>query len=118
MRQINTSLKALMLEGEGQNESKFQSTIDGETFEINFSMGKDGINLELIPTNPEGNMILNLSEDELRQMQGTLKNSLTTKFSRYRIKMNDGDSNVNAKSLKFSIPTNSLVEFLKGVMNK
>jgi len=117
MTQINGTLKSLILEGETSGDVKTQTNINGETFQVTLTIGKEGINLELVPTNPTGDMILNLSEDELKSLHDSLKDSLTMKFGKYRMKITGDESNPNNKSLNFTISTDSLVDFIKKIMS-
>lgn len=118
MREINGSLKDLLLKEDVTNETKFQVMVDGENFQVTPTVGKDGISLELTPVSPGGDMILNLSEDELQNLQSSLKTSLDSKFGKYRMKISGDESNSMAKTITFKIPQSSLMEFLKGVMSK
>ena len=115
MTQINTSLKQLMLEGEG--ELNYKATLNGETFQITVDVGKNptkkGIKLEFIPTNPKGDFIHNLTPEEIDTLQNSLITSLGPKFAKYKLEISRDTDAPEKQSVNLWIPLDSLFIFIK-----
>jgi len=118
MKKINTSLKSLMNEGEGNNELNYKVNIGGETFQVGVEMDKSGINVELVPVSPDGEMIYNLSEEEIKTLRNTLMTSLSPKFAKYKLELTSEDSNTETPSIKMNIPVGSIFPFLQNIMSR
>lgn len=117
MRQINTSLRALMLEGE-TGELKYKVSLNGETFQVDLSVNKDGINLGLTPVSPSGDMIYNLSDEEVKTLQNSLMTSLTPKFAKYKLELTSEENRGEDKSVKINIPIGSIFPFIKEILSR
>lgn len=110
------SLKQLLNE-ENESDLQYKITLNGETFQVGLDLDKNGINLELTPVNPEGNMIYNLSEEEIKTLQNSLMTSLGPKFAKHKLELNAEDSNSESPSVKMNIPVGSLFPFIKHVLS-
>lgn len=117
MTHINTSLKQLMLEEDG-GDLTYKVNLNGETFQVGLDIDKNGINLELTPVNPEGNMIYNLSDEEVKTLQNSLMTSIGPKFAKYKLELNAEDSKEGGTSVKMNIPVGSIFPFIKQILSR
>jgi len=118
MAYVNKSLRELMLEEDGKGELNYQVNLNGETFQVNLDVDKNGINLELVPTNPEGDMIYNLSDEEIKTLQNSLMTSLGPKFAKYKLELNAEDGKEGNTSVKMNIPIGSIFPFIKAILSR
>ena len=118
MRNINTSLKYLLLREENTGDLEYQLNIGGETFQVALSIDKGGVRLDLTPTNPEGDMILNLSEEEVATLKNSLMNTLQPKFSRYKMEISAEDLKGVDKTISLNIPVGSFFPFIKNIIQR
>lgn len=113
---MKNSLKSLLLE---ENEGlQYKQDIQGEMFQIDLEMGKDGIQMKLTPVNPEGTMILNLSEEEVETLKNSLMTSLQPKFSRYKLELSAEDIKGEEKAITINIPVGSFFPFIKNILSR
>ena len=113
----NTSLKFLMLEEDSKGQSVSLVNIGGETFQAKTTIDKKGINLELVPVNPEGTMIHNLSEDEVQMLDNSLMTSLAPKFAKYKMQL-DNIPSKGGVSIKMHIPIEGVMSLIKAIIQK
>jgi hypothetical protein len=118
MAYVNKSLRQLMLEEDGNRDLQYKVNLNGETFQVNLDVDKNGINLELVPVSPDGEMIYNLSEEEIKTLQNSLMTSLGPKFAKYKLELNAEDSNSESPSVKMNIPIGSLFPFIKTILSR
>jgi hypothetical protein len=116
MRQINGTLKELLLKEEG-GELQYNQNIGGENFQVDIELDKAGISMILTPVNPEGNMILNLSEEEINTLKNSLMTTLGPKFSRYKLELSAEDIKGDEKQIKISIPAGSIFPFIQKIIS-
>ncbi len=117
MREINGLLKDLLLKEENEG-LQYKENIQGETFQIDIEMGKDGVSMKLTPVNPEGTMIMNLSEEEIQNLKNSLMTTLQPKFSRYKLELSAEDISGEDKSILINIPVGSFFPFLKQIISR
>ena len=107
-------VRQMLLEENG--ELNYQTNIGGESFQIDVSLGSNGIDLTFTPTNPEGTMILNLTEEEMNTLKNSLVTTLTPKFARYNLELSAEDIKGDSKQIKITIPAGSIFPFIKNVI--
>lgn len=117
MRQINGTLKELLLKEEG-GELNYQQNIGGENFQVDIELDKSGIVMVLTPTNPEGDMILNLTEEEVNTLKNSLMTTLGPKFSRFKLELSAEDIKGDEKSIRINIPAGSIFPFIKQIIQR
>lgn len=117
MAHINTSLRQLMLEEDG-GDLQYKVNLNGETFQVGLDIDKNGINLELTPVNPEGSMIYNLSDEEIKTLQNSLMTSLGPKFAKYKLELNAEEGKEGNTSVKMNIPVGSIFPFIKAILSR
>ena len=110
-----------MLESEDSDGTlSYKATLGGEDFQINVDTSKNGvkkgIRLEFIPTNQTGEMILNMSEEELETLQNSLITSLGPKFAKYKLELSRDTDSPNKSSCNMWIPLSSLFQFIKDMV--
>lgn len=110
------SLKHLLNE-ENESDLQYKIKLNGETFQVGLDLDKNGINLELTPVSPDGEMIYNLSEEEVKTLQNSLMTSLGPKFAKYKLELNAEDSSNESPSVKMNIPIGSLFPFIQRVIS-
>jgi hypothetical protein len=103
---------------EETGELNYQTNVDGESFQIDVSLGSNGIDLVFTPTNPEGDMILNLSEEEMATLKNSLMTQLTPKFSRYNLELSADDIKGDNKQIEMSISAGSIFPFIKNIIKR
>ena len=122
MTQINGTLKALLLEQEEgektqQNQKpKFFQNILGENFQIDLDISKKGIEMGITPVNETGDMILNLSQDELDSLVKSLETTLKAKFARAKMTVAAGKAKAEEKAVKFTIPNEDIFKFIQYIV--
>ena len=119
---INGTLKSLLLEQEEgektqQNQKpKFFQNILGENFQIDLDISKKGIEMGITPVNETGDMILNLSQDELDSLVNSLEYTLKAKFSRAKMTVAAGKAKAEEKAVKFTIPNEDIFKFIQYIV--
>jgi hypothetical protein len=122
MRQINGTLKDLLLEQEESKEQntqtkpKFLQNILGENFQIDLDISKKGIEMGITPVNETGDMILNLSQDELDSLVKSLEATLKAKFARAKMTVAAGKAKAEEKAVKFTIPNEDIFKFIQYIV--
>lgn len=117
MTQIKGTLKELLLKEEG-GELQYMQNIGGENFQTDIELDKGGIVMVLTPVNPEGNMILNLTEEEINTLKNSLMTTLGPKFSRYKLELSAEDIKGDEKSIRINIPAGSIFPFIKEIIRR
>ena len=107
-----------MKEESNGGELNYQLNIGGETFQADLNIDKAGISLNLTPTNPEGDMILNLSEEEVAVLKNSLMNVLQPKFARYKMEISAEEIKGDDKTIKLNIPIGSFFPFIKNLIQQ
>lgn len=110
------SLKQLLNEENG--ELQYQQNIGGEMFQIDIELDKGGIVMVLTPTSPAGDMILNLTEEEVNTLKNSLMTTLGPKFSRYKLELSAEDIKGDEKSIRINIPAGSIFPFIKNIISR
>lgn len=116
MALIKGKLSSLLKEENG--ELQYKTDIEGETFQIDVELDKAGISLTFTPVNPEGTMIINMSEEEINTLKNSLMTSLGPKFSRYKLELSAEDIKGDEKQIKISIPAGSVFPFIQNVITR
>lgn len=114
---INNTLKELLLK-EDEEGLNYKANIGGETFDIKVETDKTGINMIFTPVSPNGEMIYNLSEEELNTLKNSLMTTLGPKFAQYKIELTSEDIKENETFVKINIPVGSVYPFLKNIISK
>jgi hypothetical protein len=119
--QINGTLKSLLLEqeeGEKQQtqKPKFLQNILGENFQIDLDISKKGIEMGITPVNETGDMILNLSQEELDTLVKSLEITLKQKFARAKMTVAAGKAKAEEKAVKFTIPNEDIFKFIQYIV--
>lgn len=119
--QINGTLKSLLLEQEGgetqkNQKPKFLQNILGENFQIDLDISKKGIEMGITPVNETGDMILNLSQEELDTLVKSLEITLKQKFARAKMTVAAGKAKAEEKAVKFTIPNEDIFKFIQYIV--
>lgn len=111
-----TKIRQQLLKENKEADIKQQTNIDGENFQIDMSLSNNGIDMVLTPTNPEGSMILNLSEEEMMNLKNSLQDSLKPKFQQQGLELNIEDINGDNKQIQMSVPSSNIFSLIKNIM--
>lgn len=112
----NYNLRKLLLEESG--ELNYKTQVEGETFQVDVELDKAGINLSFTPTNPSGDMIYNLSEEEVNNLKNSLMTSLGPKFARYKMELSADNIKGDEKTINMNIPAGSVFPFIKHIISR
>lgn len=112
----NYNLRRLLLEEGG--ELNYKTQIGGETFQVDVELDKSGINLSFTPTNPSGDMIYNLTEEEVNTLKNSLMTSLGPKFAKYKMELSAESVKGDEKTINMSIPAGSVFPFIKNIISR
>lgn len=132
MRRLNKTLTDILLKEEFEptegtpitqedkkskpEKPRFNENLGGETFQIDLDLSKKGLEMTFVPVNPEGTMILNLSEDELSNLSKSLHSSLSQKFQKVKMNLGEDKPNAEGKAVKLNIPIENMYDFIKFVI--
>ena len=115
---VKNSLSELLLQEEG--ELNYTATLNNETFkvvvDVNKNPTKKGIKLKFYPSNEKGDMIQNLTPEEVDALQNSLATTLGEKFNQYKLEI-DRDTDAPDKfAANFQIPLDSVFTFIREIV--
>lgn len=129
MGNINKTLRGILLKEENElknptqenkkpknDKPRFVENLGGESFQVDLDLSKKGLELTFVPVNPEGTMILNLSEEELNNLSRNLHYSLSQRFNKVKMQLGEDKPNTEGKAVKLNIPIENLYDFIKFVI--
>lgn len=111
-----SKIRQTLLEENG--DLNYQTSVGGESFQIDVALGGNGIDLTFTPTNPEGTMIMNLTEEEMNNLKNSLLTQLTPKFANYNLELRADDIKGDNKQILMSISAGSIFPFIKNIIQR
>lgn len=104
-----------LLQEEG--ELNYNASLGGENFkvvvDVNKNPSKKGIKVKFFPVNEEGQMLSNLTPEEIDTLQNSIATTVSRKFNDYGLEF-DRDTDAPDKSAaNFQIPLDSIFTFIK-----
>jgi len=108
-------LKEEFLREEG--ELNYEATFGGEKFrvvvDVNKNPTKKGIKVKFFPVNENGELLTNLSPEEVDTLQNSIATTISKKFNEYGLEF-DRDTDAPDKSAaNFQIPLDSVFTFIR-----
>jgi hypothetical protein len=116
--QLKDFFTEVLLKEEG--ELNYNADFGGEKFkvivDVNKNPSKKGIKLKFYPINEQGQIISNLTDEELKSLQNSLATDISPLFSKYGLEI-DRDTDAPQKdAINFQIPLDSVFSFIKNVV--
>lgn len=100
-----------------EGELNYNATYGGENFkvvvDVNKNPTKKGIKVKFFPVNEAGQILTNLSPEEVDTLQNSIATTISKKFNEYSLEF-DRDTDAPDKSAaNFQIPLDSVFTFIK-----
>lgn len=116
--QLKDFFTEVLLKEDG--ELNYNADFGGEKFkvivDVNKNPSKKGIKLKFYPINEQGQIISNLTDEELKSLQNSLATDISPLFSKYNLEL-DRDTDAPQKdAINFQIPLDSIFSFIKDVV--
>jgi hypothetical protein len=116
--QLKDFFTEVLLKEEG--ELNYNANFGGEKFnvvvDVNKNPTKKGIKIKFYPTNEQGQIISNLTDEELKSLQNSLATEISPLFSKYGLEL-DRDTDAPQKdAINFQIPLDSVFSFIKNTV--
>jgi hypothetical protein len=116
--QLQDFFTEVLLKEEG--ELNYNADFGGEKFkvivDVNKNPSKKGIKLKFYPINEQGQIITNLTDEELKSLQNSLATDVSPLFSKYGLEL-DRDTDAPQKdAINFQIPLDSIFSFIKNTV--
>jgi len=116
--QLKDFFTEVLLKEEG--ELNYNANFGGEKFnvvvDVNKNPTKKGIKIKFYPTNEQGQMVSNLTDEELKSLQNSLATEISPLFSKYGLEL-DRDTDAPQKdAINFQIPLDSVFSFIKNTV--
>jgi len=116
--QLKDFFTEVLLKEEG--ELNYNANFGGEKFnvvvDVNKNPTKKGIKIKFYPTNEQGQMVSNLTDEELKSLQNSLATEVSPLFSKYGLEL-DRDTDAPQKdAINFQIPLDSVFSFIKNTV--
>lgn len=116
--QLKDFFTEVLLKEDG--ELNYNADFGGEKFkvivDVNKNPSKKGIKIKFYPINEQGQIISNLTDEELKSLQNSLATDISPLFSKYNLEI-DRDTDAPQKdAINFQIPLDSVFSFIKDVV--
>jgi hypothetical protein len=100
-----------------EGELNYEATYGGEKFrvvvDVNKNPTKKGIKVKFFPVNENGELLANLSPEEVDTLQNSIATTISKKFNEYGLEF-DRDTDAPDKSAaNFQIPLDSIFTFIR-----
>jgi len=118
------SLKSILSEDllKEDGELNYTANLGGENFKVTVDVGKNpskkGIKIKFFPSNPEGDMIQNLSPEEVDTLQNSLATALGPKFSKFKLEIDRDVDAPDKSAANFWIPLDSVFTMIRDLVLK
>jgi hypothetical protein len=116
--QLKDFFTEVLLKEDG--ELNYNANFGGEKFkvivDVNKNPSKKGIKIKFYPVNEQGQIISNLTDEELKSLQNSLATEISPLFSKYGLEL-DRDTDAPQKdAINFQIPLDSIFNFIKTIV--
>lgn len=100
-----------------EGELNYNATIGGENFkvvvDVNKNPTKKGIKVKFFPVNENGEVLTNLTPEEVDTLQSSIATAVTKKFVDYGLEFDRDTDAPDKMAANFQIPLDSVFTFIK-----
>ena len=100
-----------------EGELNYNATYGGENFkvvvDVNKNPTKKGIKVKFFPTNEAGQVLTNLSPEEIDTLQNSIATTVSKKFNEYGLEFDRDTDAPDKGAANFQIPLDSVFTFIR-----
>jgi hypothetical protein len=100
-----------------EGELNYNATISGESFkvvvDVNKNPTKKGIKVKFFPVNENGEVLTNLTPEEIDTLQSSISTAVSKKFVDYGLEFDRDTDAPDKMAANFQIPLDSVFTFIK-----